>query len=173
MAEGRFREDLLSRLGNCWIHLPPLRERPQEILPLLTYYLGRITAERGLRPIHLSPELTQTMVAAPWIYNIRSLVSECDSLVTADPSDRVLRIEHLSDRFWVEVRRALACLTSKEGRLRMALGVTGGRRMLAAQLLEVSERTVYRALAGGMPEAPRRGRRGVSADHEMRRDGTK
>src|SRR5437868_8360398 len=44
-AAGRFREDLLSRLGHCWIHLPPLRERPEEIPALARHYLGRLSAE--------------------------------------------------------------------------------------------------------------------------------
>ena len=144
VAKGAFREDLLSRLGNCWIHLPPLRDRAEEIPALLRHYLGRAREDRGLSALRLSPEILDTLVAAPWLYNIRSLVSECQALATATPEDRVLRIEHLSSRFWSEVRRYLASLGSAEERLRRALAVAAGHRRLAAELLEVSERTVYR-----------------------------
>lgn len=155
VAAGRFREDLLSRLGNCWIHLPALRERPAEIVPLLSYYLSRIVTDRALRPLRLSDELASALVAAPWTYNVRSLVSECQSLVTADPGDRVLRPEHLSERFWIEVRRFLAEMPDERPRIEYALTVTGGNRSRAIALLEMSPRTFHRRAAEGAAPRPR------------------
>lgn len=146
--EGRFREDLLSRLGHCWIHLPPLRERPEEIPALVTHYIGRLAAERGHSEPSLTAELMATLVAAPWLYNVRSLVSECGALVTATPTDGVLRVSHLSPRFWVEVRKYLVSVLCPDERLRQALAVSGGRRAEAALLLDVTERTLYRKLVG-------------------------
>lgn len=166
VAAKSFREDLLSRLGNCWIHLAPLRERTEEIPALLYHYLGRARADRGLPLLRLAPELLAALVAAPWVYNIRSLVNECQALATAMPADRVLRIDHLSDRFWAEVRRYLGSLGCADERLSKALAVTAGHRGLTAGLLEVSERTVYRQAAGREEHrSPRSGRRsGVDAD---------
>lgn len=147
-AEGRFREDLLSRLGNCWIHLPPLRERPEEIPALVTHYLGRMAIERGDATPSVANELMSTLVAAPWLYNVRSLVSECAALGTAEPEDGILRVTHLSPRFWEEVRKHLGGILSPDEQLRQALAVTGGRRADAAALLSITERTVYRMLEG-------------------------
>jgi DNA-binding NtrC family response regulator len=143
-----FREDLLSRLGNCWIDLAPLRERPEEIPALVHHYLGRTRAERGLPLLQVAPELLGALVAAPWVYNIRSLVNECQSLAAFTPADRVLRVEHLSRRFWVEVRRHLRSLSAPDERMTRALLITAGHRGMAAELLEVSERTVYRQSTG-------------------------
>jgi DNA-binding NtrC family response regulator len=148
VVQGRFREDLLSRLGNCWIHLPPLRERSEEIPALIFHYLGRARVERALPPLRIAPDLLAALVAAPWLYNIRSLVSECQALATSSPSDRILRTEHLSARFWAEVRRHLASLDSPDERVTWALAVTAGHRKRAADLLEVSERTIYRHTTG-------------------------
>ena len=150
-----FREDLLSRLGNCWIHLSPLRERPEEIPALVHHYLGRARADRGLPLLRFAPELLAALVAAPWVYNIRSLVSECQVLATAAPSDRVLRIEHLSSRFWVEVRRHLAELPDDAPRIEHALRLTGGDRRAAIALLEMSPRTFHRRAAQQLPPRPR------------------
>jgi DNA-binding NtrC family response regulator len=147
-AEGRFREDLLSRLGNCWIHLPPLRERPEEIPALMDHYLAKFVAGSAGPALTLSAELTVTLVEAPWIYNVRSLVSECQSLATAGPADGVLRPTDLSERFWSEVRRFLGTLDCPNARMDRALAVMGGRRADAARLLEVTERTLYRRLEG-------------------------
>ena len=144
---GRFREDLLSRLGHCWIHLPALRERPDEIPALVEYYLRRTWADRNTVPLKVSSELMQTLTAAPWVYNIRSLVNECQALATAVPADRVLRVTHLSARFWIEVRRHLARIPDGDERLAAALAVTGGHRALTASVMRVAERTVYRKAA--------------------------
>lgn len=147
-AEGKFREDLLSRLGNCWIHLPPLRERPEEIPALIEHHLGRLAADRGGSAPRLSAALMDTLVAAPWLYNVRSLVSECAALATARPASGVLDVGDLSERFWVEVRRYLGALSCPQARTDRALAVTGGRRADAARLLDLTERSLYRQLEG-------------------------
>ncbi len=70
---GRFREDLYYRLSVAPIYLPPLRERPGDILPLAHHYL-RIYAERiGQAEAHISPEAERRMQEYSWPGNIREL----------------------------------------------------------------------------------------------------
>jgi DNA-binding NtrC family response regulator len=168
-ADGRFREDLLSRLGHCWIRLLPLRERPEEIPALIEHYLTQFASERGTRRPQLDRDLLEVLAAAPWLYNVRSLVNECQALATAIAPDRALGVLDLSDRFWGEVRRYLRELPTEEARLACALAMTGGRRAQAAGLLDVSERTVYRGIAGRLGPSTKGRRR----SHEMRRDETR
>lgn len=154
-AQGRFREDLLSRLGHCWIDLPALRERPEEIPALITHYLGRFSAERGGPMPKLAPELWTALQSAPWIYNVRSLVNECQALATWSPDGGVLGIGHLSRRFWWEVRRYVRALPDDGGRVACALALTGGDRTLTTELLGVSPRTFYRQTSAGRPARAR------------------
>jgi DNA-binding NtrC family response regulator len=73
IAAGRFREDLLYRLNTVVIHLPPLRERREDILPLAEHYLERF-AERYRRPITgLDRAARQALDAHLWPGNVREL----------------------------------------------------------------------------------------------------
>jgi DNA-binding NtrC family response regulator len=73
VAAGRFREDLLYRLNTVEIHLPPLRERREDIGPLADHYLARY-AEKYRRPIHgFDRSARQALDAHVWPGNVREL----------------------------------------------------------------------------------------------------
>jgi two-component system nitrogen regulation response regulator GlnG len=69
VAEGVFRHDLFFRLNVFQVHLPPLRERPEDILPLAEHFLRRI--EPGALP--LTPATVAFLTAQPWPGNVREL----------------------------------------------------------------------------------------------------
>jgi two-component system response regulator HydG len=86
MREGRFRQDLFYRLNAVTLHLPPLRERPQDIMPLARHFAER-AAPRGV-PVSFSRDAVHALVSYEWPGNIRELenaviraVALCDSLV--------------------------------------------------------------------------------------------
>src|SRR5262249_34912917 len=66
VAEGRFREDLYSRLSVIRIHVPPLRERREEIPHLSTYFLRNACERLGKPDIHLSPEALELISEYWW-----------------------------------------------------------------------------------------------------------
>jgi DNA-binding NtrC family response regulator len=73
VREGRFRGDLFHRIGVLPIHLPPLRERPEDVLPLAKYFLSRAAAAAG-RPIAaLSPDAAAALRDYTWPGNVREL----------------------------------------------------------------------------------------------------
>ena len=72
VAAGRFRGDLYFRLNVIPVRIPPLRERPQDILPLARHFLAYYSAEAG-RPLRLAPEAERLLVAYPWHGNVREL----------------------------------------------------------------------------------------------------
>jgi sigma-54-specific transcriptional regulator len=73
VAAGRFREDLYYRLGVALLALPPLRERPGDILPLAGYFLRLYGQRLGNVPATLSPEAEGRLLAHGWPGNIREL----------------------------------------------------------------------------------------------------
>ena len=73
VAEGRFREDLFYRLSVFPIHLPPLRERPDDIAALAAGFLDRFARENRRPPIQLPPEVQEQLEAYAWPGNVREL----------------------------------------------------------------------------------------------------
>jgi DNA-binding NtrC family response regulator len=89
MAEGRFRRDLFFRIGQFTVRIPPLRERPEDILPLAEHFLREAAARFG-RP---QPALGETAVAAmlrhAWPGNVRELKNLVERAVIVDENGRL------------------------------------------------------------------------------------
>ena len=73
VANGRFREDLYFRLAVVRLRIPPLRERPADILPLAGYFAERYAQANGLPKRPLSPEAEAMLLRHPWPGNVREL----------------------------------------------------------------------------------------------------
>jgi DNA-binding NtrC family response regulator len=96
VAEGKFREDLYYRLSVIRIHVPPLRQRREEIPHLSTFFL-REAAERLGRPdVQLSSEVLELFAAYWWPGNVRQLRNEVQRAVAMAPPAGVIGPEHLS-----------------------------------------------------------------------------
>jgi transcriptional regulator with GAF, ATPase, and Fis domain len=73
VEEGRFRKDLYYRLAVAPLHIPPLRERRPDVLPLAHRFLKRVAGELNRPVTSLGPEAEQALVAHSWPGNIREL----------------------------------------------------------------------------------------------------
>jgi len=73
MVKGEFRKDLFYRLRGAWIHLPPLRERREDIAPLISRFVGEMEPER--RPAGIGPDALEVLEAYDYPGNIRELRS--------------------------------------------------------------------------------------------------
>lgn len=73
IREGRFRSDLYYRLNVVSIHLPPLRERREDILPLIRHFLDRKAQELGLGQKTFTNEALDLLLAYSWPGNVREL----------------------------------------------------------------------------------------------------
>lgn len=76
-----FREDLFFRLQTIPIHIPPLKERSEEILPLAEWKLKEVCAQYGFAPKTFAPATTQAMLEYEWYGNIRELLSVVERAV--------------------------------------------------------------------------------------------
>jgi transcriptional regulator with GAF, ATPase, and Fis domain len=73
MFRGRFRRDLYDRLSALLLHLPPLRERPADILFLANYFATQTAQDYGLGPVYLSNQAEKKLLAHSWPGNVREL----------------------------------------------------------------------------------------------------
>jgi two-component system response regulator AtoC len=89
-----FREDLYYRLNVVPIHIPPLRERVEDILPLAHYFLKRFCEENHKPPKQFSERAIQRLQNYPWPGNVRELGNIIERIVVLD-FDSTIDIEHL------------------------------------------------------------------------------
>jgi DNA-binding NtrC family response regulator len=95
MRKGRFREDLYDRLAFETIRLPPLRERPEDVVALATHFLNVLSVEiSGIVPKSFSSEALEVLKGYPWAGNIRELRFYVERLAYR-VSEPVIRPEHL------------------------------------------------------------------------------
>jgi two-component system, NtrC family, nitrogen regulation response regulator NtrX len=89
MAAGRFREDLYYRLDVLRIHLPPLRERLEDVPELVEHLLLRLRQRHGLAPAIVDADAIQAMSQYAWPGNVRELANVCERLAILHPGRRV------------------------------------------------------------------------------------
>ena len=73
VQKGNFREDLLYRINTIHVEIPPLRERPEDIVPLTEIFLSKYTKIYGKTAMCLSLDAKEKLKAQPWFGNIREL----------------------------------------------------------------------------------------------------
>ncbi len=86
---GRFRRDLFHRLNGARIHIPPLRSRRKDILPLMKHFLERFCIANDRDPLHLSPEIETALEDAPWPGNVRELVNCANYMASLSTGPRI------------------------------------------------------------------------------------
>jgi hydrogenase-4 transcriptional activator len=96
VAEGKFREDLYYRLSVIRIHVPPLRDRREEIPHLSTYFLREASERLGKPDIHLSSETLDVFSQYWWPGNVRQLKNEIQRAVALSAPGGSVEPAHLS-----------------------------------------------------------------------------
>lgn len=86
VREGTFREDLLYRMNTICLHLPPLRERKEEIIPLAEQFIQRYSDFYNKTPIKLDDKVRQQLLDYPWPGNIRELEHTIERAVILEES---------------------------------------------------------------------------------------
>lgn len=94
VKEGSFREDLLHRLNVIRVHVPPLRERPEDVTELLKHFLSLAATELQAEAKILLPETEKFLLHAEWPGNVRQLENFC-RWVTVMASGRDIHVDDL------------------------------------------------------------------------------
>ena len=89
IEKGHFREDLYFRLAVIPIHVPPLRERPEDIALLVRHYIEYFARENNARPRRVSPAAMEVLQRYRWKGNIRELRNTVERLIIMTASDTI------------------------------------------------------------------------------------
>ncbi len=151
IAAGRFREDLFFRLNVIPIHLSPLRERREDILPLAHHFLDRYAADAGRR-LHFAPEAEQALLAHTWPGNVRELENAIERAAVLARTEEITPEDLLIEQS-LAAPAATADGTLQEcldqaaaARIRTALDAAKGQRAEAARVLGIERTTLYRMM---------------------------
>ena len=154
IKRGRFRTDLYYRLNVIAIHLPPLRDRREDVPIFVTEFLKKIAQEQGEPPKRLSPEALEAVIVYDWPGNVRELENAIERAVVLGASDMILP-EDLPEA----VLESGACepstpgaansyqealLEAKRRVIRAALERAGGVFTEAAKLLDIHPNYLHR-----------------------------
>jgi DNA-binding NtrC family response regulator len=151
ISHGAFREDLFYRLNVFPIHLPPLRERRDDIPLLAESILAGLSQRRGGASLSLGPFALRLLASYSWPGNVRELVSALESAVIRAEGGTRIDAHHLPD----EVRspagdgpdRYRAAPSDDERQaIEAALEAAGGVRARAAVLLGMGRTTLWRKM---------------------------
>jgi DNA-binding NtrC family response regulator len=157
VSEGKFREDLYYRLAVFPIQVPPLRQRPEDVIPLARAFAAEQRASQG--ELRLTPEGERALRGHAWPGNVRELRNFVERLhLLRDPGPLVIDedaarllgplpgaskgdVEGLGTLSYREL-----CEESERGILREALARCGGNVAAAARMLKVDRGNLYRRI---------------------------
>jgi two-component system response regulator HydG len=152
VREGKFREDLYYRLAVIPIHLPPLRERRDDIPLLAEYFLRRAVAASAKDIRGFTPEAMAALLRHPWPGNARELENVVERAVTLAGGDQIPAESLLLDTATAPAPSTLLAQAARRPTLdeltreyvSLVLREAGGDKAKAAEILGVSKRTLYR-----------------------------
>lgn len=97
IERGQMRSDLFYRLGVVMVHLPPLRERRDDIEPLLRHFVKKFNQRLGYRVRGFSPDAVRVLQDRPWPGNVRELEHAVEAAMNViNPADIHIKLEHLT-----------------------------------------------------------------------------
>ena len=154
IKRGRFRSDLYYRLNVINIHLPPLRDRRDDIPIFVRAFLDHIAAERGELPKQLAPDAVEVIMAYDWPGNVRELENALERAVTLTKGESIPRsaipdkiVDRKAEPLVAERQHHTPTLdVIEQAYILWVLQSEGGNKTRAAEVLGIDPSTLYRKL---------------------------
>jgi two-component system response regulator HydG len=153
IRRGGFRSDLFYRLNVITLHLPPLRDRPDDVPLLAAHFLQRFSATRG-RQVRLTPETLEAMQGYDWPGNVRELENALERAAVMTPGEEIgpgalpSKITERAPQPLVQAslppNPTLEII--ERAYIHWVLQAEGGNKTRAAEVLGIDPSTLYRKL---------------------------
>lgn len=143
MEGGNFRQDLYWRLNVLSLAIPPLRERTDDILSLLSHFLFLLNPE-GKEKIRFTREATDFLIRYPWLGNVRELKNFCERLMAVNQG---IEVDEAFVKRLLEQSEPIQPLYNNQAdseEVKRVLAATGGKVGQAARILGVHRATLWR-----------------------------
>lgn len=121
VREGRFREDLYYRVNALSLHVPPLRERPEDTAALISHFLTHFARRNDHAVAGITADAIRTLQNYSWPGNVRELAAEIERLVLYTDEGDYIGLEHISRRVLPEGAHAVAQSNSANAALELML----------------------------------------------------
>jgi len=147
VEQGRIRSDLFYRMAEFSITIPPLRKRPEDILPLARHFLSIRANDSPIKTI--SPEAAEILISYPWPGNIRELKSAVNKVDILTDSE-IITTDHLPPHF--AMQKSVPSPSSKtledieKEHIIRVLAETDGNQSQAANVLGINRKTLYKKI---------------------------
>jgi two-component system response regulator FlrC len=146
VRDGSFREDLYHRLAAFPLHLPPLRARTEDLLPLADVLLREVCRELKRPPLTLSDGAKAALLSAPWPGNIRQLRNVLERAAILSEGSLLTELELPASTTGAQSAAPLALEGVEKDAIVRALAASSGNRRRTAQALGIGLRTLYEKL---------------------------
>jgi transcriptional regulator with PAS, ATPase and Fis domain len=150
IEKGNFREDLYYRLNVVPFRLLPLRERPEDVIPIAEYHLSRISSRLGKQINTIHPAAKDALAAYAWPGNIREVRNAIEQAVNLTQDDTIL-LKHLPE--YIQNQKKISVPTENQKRFKLsalekdtierALSHYGGNITRASKALGIGRNTLY------------------------------
>jgi DNA-binding NtrC family response regulator len=153
IKDGKLREDLFYRISAITVHIPPLRERRDDIMPLANAFLKRFAAQANRVLTGFTPQAVERLTSFEWPGNVRQLQNEIQRavLLSEGPAVNVTDLS-ISDVRFIPTEGHDTAFTLLEGVERNAiiqmLKETGGNKLETAKRLGIGRQTLYNKIKG-------------------------
>jgi DNA-binding NtrC family response regulator len=155
MEENLFRQDLYYRIAKSRIEIPPLRERPDDIRPLINYFFEKFSIENRIYASGFSPGAVEALLHYPWPGNVRELEGEIEVIMSQSRSHDIIDVDLLSDEIkahylqiknhpqkgdgWQEMNR-------EKEKIQRLLMENRWNKTRVAEILDISRTALYKKL---------------------------
>jgi len=156
IRKGKFRKDLYYRLNVIPLHIPPLRERREDIPLIASHLIGNLCRDFGLPPRGISPEVMRIFENHDWPGNVRELSNILErTLSLMDERDDTIRVEHLplvfrslsvrAERSQTKILKDLRTTSERDAVLH-AIRIANNNKNEAARILGIHRTALYKKM---------------------------
>lgn len=142
---GRFRHDLMYRVNSIIIHMPPLRERTDDIPLIVTHYLKKISITNDKAIRRVSAPALEILKNYSWPGNVRQLINALEHAAVTSNSDAI-DVSDLPDYVFGNDAAVKNELQAEQDKIQDALTMYKGNRTLAAKSLGISRVTLWKRI---------------------------
>jgi two-component system NtrC family response regulator len=144
MGQGILRSDLFFRMAEITVTIPPLKDRPEDIMPLAQHFLSQFSVSKAI-----APEVDDILLAYPWPGNVRELKAMIgkvslmadNNTITIDDIPR-----QLNNRISASPDKPRTLEDMEKEHILTILAETGGNQTQAAEILNINRKTLYKKI---------------------------